>query len=55
MDDALQAAIMEHADARRIHEQAVAGGMRSMYEDGLRKVLAGQTSVEEVLRATREQ
>ncbi len=35
--------------------QAVAGGMRSMYEDGLRKALAGHTSVEEVLRATREQ
>jgi len=55
VDDALQTAIMEHADARRIHERAVAGGMRSMYEDGLRKALAGHTSVEEVLRATREQ
>jgi len=28
--------------------------MRTMYEDGLRKALAGQTSVEEVVRVTRE-
>jgi general secretion pathway protein E len=55
VDEALQSAIMEHADARRIQERAAAGGMRTMYEDGLRKALAGQTSVEEVLRATREQ
>jgi general secretion pathway protein E len=55
VDEALQAAIMGHADVRLIHEQAVTGGMRSMYEDGLQKALAGQTSLEEVLRATREQ
>ena len=55
VDEALQSAIMEHADARRFQERAAAGGMRTMYEDGLRKALAGQTSVEEVLRATREQ
>jgi type II secretory ATPase GspE/PulE/Tfp pilus assembly ATPase PilB-like protein len=28
--------------------------MQPMYDNGLRKVLAGTTTVEEVLRATRE-
>jgi len=28
--------------------------MRSMYEDGMQKALAGVTSVEEVLRITRD-
>jgi hypothetical protein len=28
--------------------------MLTMYEDGLRKAIAGTTTVEEVLRATRE-
>jgi type II secretory ATPase GspE/PulE/Tfp pilus assembly ATPase PilB-like protein len=28
--------------------------MRTMYEDGLRKALAGQTSLEEMLRVTYE-
>jgi general secretion pathway protein E len=28
--------------------------MRTMYEDGLRKALAGLTTVEEVLRVTQE-
>jgi type II secretory ATPase GspE/PulE/Tfp pilus assembly ATPase PilB-like protein len=28
--------------------------MQPMYDNGLRKVLAGMTTVEEVLRATRE-
>ena len=34
--------------------QALADGMLTMYDDGLRKALAGQTTIEEVLRVTRE-
>jgi general secretion pathway protein E len=30
-------------------------GMETMYENGLRKVAAGLTTLEEVLRATREE
>ena len=36
------------ADAAREH------GMRTMYEDGLVKSLAGVTTIEEVLRVTQE-
>jgi CheY-like chemotaxis protein len=35
-----------------IKEEAVAGGMRSMRFDGLAKVLAGRTTLEEVLKVT---
>jgi general secretion pathway protein E len=31
-----------------------ADGMRTMYEDGLAKALAGETTIEEVLRVTEE-
>jgi general secretion pathway protein E len=37
-----------------IEREARARGMRTMYEDGLAKALAGQTTIEEVLRVTEE-
>ena len=45
---------MRHADAGAILEEARRGGMRTMYEDGLAKCIAGTTTVEEVLRVTQE-
>ncbi|MGH8184375.1 MAG: type II secretion system ATPase GspE [Rhodanobacteraceae bacterium] len=54
MSDALRRLLMQHADASDIERAARAGGMRTMYEDGLRKALAGLTTVEEVLRVTEE-
>jgi general secretion pathway protein E len=54
MDDALRRLLMQHADAGDIERAARAGGMHTMYEDGLRKALAGLTTVEEVLRVTQE-
>ena len=32
----------------------LAGGMKTMFDDGMRKALAGLTTVEEVLRVTRD-
>ncbi|WP_345060805.1 type II secretion system ATPase GspE [Acidovorax lacteus] len=55
LDDALRRAILEGADASRLHQLAQAGGMLSLYEDGLRKVAAGETSLDEVLRVTEDQ
>ncbi|MDR1529777.1 MAG: type II secretion system ATPase GspE [Burkholderiales bacterium] len=52
--DAIRALVMRHATSGEIKTQAVADGMMTMYEDGLRKSLAGVTTIEEVLRATRE-
>ncbi len=54
MTDAVRSLIMRHATSGEIKAQAVADGMITMYEDGLRKSLAGITTIEEVLRATRE-
>ncbi|MEI9997232.1 MAG: type II secretion system ATPase GspE [Rhizomicrobium sp.] len=53
MSDALRHLVLEHAEAGAIRRQAATEGMRSMHADGMAKVLAGLTSVEEVLRATR--
>ncbi|TSC85713.1 MAG: type IV pilus assembly protein PilB [Microgenomates group bacterium Gr01-1014_16] len=46
--------IMNRADAGQIKKQAVNEGMKTMMEDGLDKVREGITTIEEVLRATRE-
>ena len=54
MNDALRRLLMQHADASDIERAARASGMRTMYEDGLRKALAGLTTIEEVLRVTQE-
>ncbi|MDR0587579.1 MAG: Flp pilus assembly complex ATPase component TadA, partial [Burkholderiales bacterium] len=54
MTDALRSLIMRRATANEIKSQAVQEGMVTMYEDGLMKALSGVTTVEEVIRATRE-
>lgn len=54
MSDALRALVMGRAQARAIQEQAQAEGMLTMYEDGLCKALAGQTTLDEVVRVTIE-
>ncbi|TAN05175.1 MAG: type II secretion system protein GspE [Rhodanobacteraceae bacterium] len=55
MNDALRRLLMQHADASDIERAAREGGMHTMYEDGLRKALAGLTTVEEVLRVTQDE
>jgi general secretion pathway protein E len=54
MTDALRSLVMRHATAGELRAQALADGMLTMYEDGLRKALKGVTTFEEVLRVTRE-
>jgi general secretion pathway protein E len=54
MTDAIRSLVMKHAISTELKAQAVKEGMVTMYEDGLRKAVAGVTTVEEVLRATRE-
>lgn len=55
MDGAMHAAILEGADATTLHATARRHGMVTLYEDGLRKVVRGVTSLEEVLRVTLDQ
>ena len=54
MTDPLRTLVMKHANSSELKGEAQRGGMVSMYEDGMRKALAGQTTFEEVLRVTRE-
>jgi general secretion pathway protein E len=54
MTDPLRTLVMKHASASDLKAEAVRGGMLTMYEDGLRKAVAGTTTIEDVLRATRE-
>ncbi|HEX4303134.1 MAG TPA: type II secretion system ATPase GspE [Rhizomicrobium sp.] len=53
MSGALRHQVLAHAEAGAIRKQAASEGMRSMHAHGMAKALAGETSVEEVLRATR--
>jgi general secretion pathway protein E len=55
MDAAAHQAILGGADATTLHQVARRGGMLTLYEDGLRKVAAGITSLEELLRVTQDQ
>ena len=54
MTDSLRSMVMKHATATELRAEAIREGMLTMYEDGLRKALAGVTTFEEVLRVTRE-
>ncbi|WP_329742261.1 type II secretion system ATPase GspE [Dyella sp. A6] len=54
MSDPLRRLLMQKADAGAIEKQARAEGMRTMYEDGIAKAVAGVTTIEEVLRVTQE-
>lgn len=55
LGESMHQAIISGADATALHETARKSGMFTLYEDGLRKVAAGETSLEEVLRVTQDQ
>ncbi|MDR3509121.1 MAG: ATPase, T2SS/T4P/T4SS family [Caulobacteraceae bacterium] len=52
-DDTARLALAR-AEAREIERDAVAHGMRTMLQDGVAKARAGLTTIDEVLRVTRE-
>jgi type IV pilus assembly protein PilB len=54
VSEAIRDLIMKRADADQVKQQAIKEGMKTMIEDGIKKALAGLTTIEEVLRATRE-
>ena len=54
MTDPLRRLVMQHADMGVIEAEAKKEGMRTMYEDGLAKAVAGITTIEEVLRVCQE-
>ncbi|MDI6771831.1 MAG: type II secretion system ATPase GspE [bacterium] len=50
MDDAIRALVVKEASADVLKHAAVSAGMRTLHGDGAAKVLAGLTSLEELLR-----
>jgi len=50
IDDRVRGMIMARQDAAAIRAAAIAGGMKTMFQDGLAKVLLGETTLEEVWR-----
>jgi general secretion pathway protein E len=54
VDDEIRRLILRRAQAKELQQAALSAGMVSMYQDGMIKALAGETTVEEVLRVTRD-
>ena len=54
LDDDIRSLVLHRAEARELQAAAIRGGMQTMYLHGMRKALAGITTIEEVLRVTRE-
>jgi general secretion pathway protein E len=54
VNDAIRRLILRHAETNELQRAAVGQGMRTMYDDGMLKVVAGETTVEEVLKVTRD-
>ncbi len=54
IDDGMRRAILDGLDAAALHTKATGAGMHTLYEDGLLKVAAGITSLEELLRVTED-
>jgi type II secretory ATPase GspE/PulE/Tfp pilus assembly ATPase PilB-like protein len=50
----IQKLIMSHATSDQIQQQAINEGMMTMQIDGLIKALRGETTIEEVLRVSRD-
>ena len=53
LTDPIRRLILARASSQELHEAAVQGGMRAMFQDGVEKVLAGITTIEEIVRVTR--
>ena len=53
VDDEIKRLVLKTSDANQINELAIKRGMITLQQDGIDKVLAGITTIEEVLRVTR--
>jgi general secretion pathway protein E len=54
VNDELQRLMVQTSESNPLREAARKNGMKTLREDGLEKVLAGVTTIEEVLRVTQE-
>jgi general secretion pathway protein E len=54
MDDEIRGMVMKNVETGRVKRRAMEKGMLTLREEGAQRVLAGETSIEEVLRVTQE-
>jgi general secretion pathway protein E len=54
MDDAIGQAVLNRADTREVVRAATGGALSTMMDDGIAKLAAGLTTIEEVLRVVAE-
>jgi len=54
MDDEIRQMILSKTDSGRVKNRAIEKGMRTLRDDGARKVVNGVTTMEEILRVTQE-
>jgi type II secretory ATPase GspE/PulE/Tfp pilus assembly ATPase PilB-like protein len=52
MDEDLSALAARKASHEELERAAMTGGMRTLWDDGIEKVVAGLTSLEELARVT---
>ncbi|MFH1459954.1 MAG: ATPase, T2SS/T4P/T4SS family [Candidatus Omnitrophota bacterium] len=52
LDEDLRSLILDQAPVGRLREQAIKNGMRTLRDDGLLKVFAGKTTIEELANVT---
>ncbi|MCB4791517.1 MAG: type II secretion system ATPase GspE [Elusimicrobia bacterium] len=55
LDDDLRRLVLEKTSAGNIRKEALKKNMKTLRDDGFRKILAGLTTIEEVLRVTQEE
>jgi general secretion pathway protein E len=55
VNDAIRKLILDHASADMIRDAAIRQGMRTLREDGWKKVREGVTTISEVVRVTQEE
>ncbi|SEH48121.1 GspE/PulE family protein [Magnetospirillum fulvum] len=55
ISDEIVRLVLARAEAREIRKAAIAAGMVAMFVDGARKAAAGLTTLDEILRVTREE
>jgi type II secretory ATPase GspE/PulE/Tfp pilus assembly ATPase PilB-like protein len=53
LNDTLKALIRENPNLNAIKQEAIKSGLRFLQEDGLRQVIEGRTSVQELLRVSK--
>lgn len=55
LDESMRRAVIDGQDASALNAIAARSGMKSLHEDGLRKVAAGLTTLDELARVTQDQ